>query len=410
MVILAVVGVIQAQEDAYNQSEVSLIDAEYSVSNVMENMRDILDVYDANANSIIPILVPEIKLIQIVDMGRLTFNDLSPEFDSGLMDNLSKHGYKNEYGVVEYPVLIMLDDKHDYIITADGSELAHIKRDEKFYSIYWFTIEYFSNYSYKPSEDEFFKFHQIHNPQRVTGRATLVTPEAAAIIAKAEAAQQQSSGGGGRSMGMSYNNQFQFLDIEKNANDTITLTIAWTNGLSTNMVDFFTCTNLLVQNWRIGVTTNVDVNTNICEWIDADYTNSILGFYDCWTLYDSDSDGLSDGREVRLWKTDRYDSDTDGDALPDGWEAGYGLDPLSTTSTNGALGDADSDGIGNLEEYTRDSDPGSNDGSGTTGTVTTLRYYYDEDDRLKAVFSGTSAAEAFSSSSADNLTSIHSFK
>ena len=327
---------VGAQENVYNQSEASLTNAEYIVSNVMENMRNILDVYDTSANSIIPILVPEIKLMQIVDMGRLTFNDLSPEFDSEFMDNLSKHGYKNEYDVFEYPILIILDDNHDYIIIADGAELAHIKRDEEFYSIYWFTIEHFSDYSYKPSKDEFLKFHQIHNPQRVIGRAKLVTPEAAAIIAKAEALRRQSApGGGGRSMGMSYNNQFQFLDIEKNTNDTITLTIAWsTNGLSTNMVDFFTCTNLMVQNWEIGVTTNVDLNTNRFVWASATSANCPLAFFDVWTLHDTDTDGLSDGREVRLWDTDEDDWDTDDDGIGDGDEVlDYNTDP-NNSDTN----------------------------------------------------------------------------
>lgn len=52
---------------------------------------------------------------------------------------------------------------------------------------------------------------------------------------------------------------------------------------------------------------------------------------------DTDGDGLSDGEEVRVYKTDPLDPDTDHDGVPDGEEVASGLDPNDP--------DTDHDGI-----------------------------------------------------------------
>jgi hypothetical protein len=49
--------------------------------------------------------------------------------------------------------------------------------------------------------------------------------------------------------------------------------------------------------------------------------------------------------------------DADGDGLPNGWEQAHGLDPLSALDDDGALGDPDHDGQGNLAEYRAGTDP-----------------------------------------------------
>ena len=72
---------------------------------------------------------------------------------------------------------------------------------------------------------------------------------------------------------------------------------------------------------------------------------------------DSDSDGLFDWQEVLLTGTDKDDSDTDGDGLPDGWEVEFGLDPLSTAGVNGGAGDFDGDGLSNFTEFNAGSNP-----------------------------------------------------
>lgn len=107
---------------------------------------------------------------------------------------------------------------------------------------------------------------------------------------------------------------------------------------------------------------------------------------------DTDGDTLSDADEF-IQHLDPTLKDTEGDGLSDDWELLHGFDPLSATGTNGTLGDADSDGYSNLEEQLLGSDPLISDSGGSTGTVATIRYYYDQDDRLNDFFCGTEVAQ-----------------
>jgi glycosidase len=49
--------------------------------------------------------------------------------------------------------------------------------------------------------------------------------------------------------------------------------------------------------------------------------------------------------------------DSDGDGIPDWWEAQFGLDAGSASGANGAAGDLDGDGIGNLSEFIAGTSP-----------------------------------------------------
>jgi hypothetical protein len=62
---------------------------------------------------------------------------------------------------------------------------------------------------------------------------------------------------------------------------------------------------------------------------------------------DTDGDGLGDGSEIGLHKTDPRKPDTDSDGMPDGWEVSNGFDPRSPSD---ALSDADADGLSNSRE------------------------------------------------------------
>ncbi len=93
-----------------------------------------------------------------------------------------------------------------------------------------------------------------------------------------------------------------------------------------------------------------------------------------WATYshanDADHDGLSDYEEQMMNGSADYvpgegdtaidDSDTDGDGMGDGWEAGYGLDPLA----DDADGDADGDGLTNGQEAPLGFDPTKTDTDG----------------------------------------------
>jgi subtilisin family serine protease len=71
---------------------------------------------------------------------------------------------------------------------------------------------------------------------------------------------------------------------------------------------------------------------------------------------DTDADGLTALGEYQNL-TDPTDGDTDDDGMPDGWEAGHGLDPL----VNDADGDPDGDNYTNITEYLALTDPGDKD-------------------------------------------------
>ena len=80
---------------------------------------------------------------------------------------------------------------------------------------------------------------------------------------------------------------------------------------------------------------------------------------------DSDGDGLYDYIEKEIG-TDRYNPDTDGDGLPDGYEYfTLGTDPTKTDSDDNGISDADEDfdkdGLTNFEEYQLGTDPFSKD-------------------------------------------------
>ena len=70
---------------------------------------------------------------------------------------------------------------------------------------------------------------------------------------------------------------------------------------------------------------------------------------------DPDADGLNNLEEYEKG-TDPFDSDTDNDGLPDGWEVTYGLDPNNAIGVNGSDGDMDNDGWTNAEEYAAGTD------------------------------------------------------
>ncbi|NKF49228.1 PQQ-binding-like beta-propeller repeat protein [Shewanella sp. WXL01] len=68
---------------------------------------------------------------------------------------------------------------------------------------------------------------------------------------------------------------------------------------------------------------------------------------------DSDADGLTDFDEINQYQTNPLNTDSDADGLPDKWEVDNQLDPNMDSSQQ----DTDSDGLTNLEELTYQTDP-----------------------------------------------------
>ena len=132
------------------------------------------------------------------------------------------------------------------------------------------------------------------------------------------------------------------------------------------------------------LSTNLPLINGVGVYEDADIPdNARVRFYAVVKLMDSDGDGLSDGAEILVYRTDPdnpdsdgdglsdydevitygtnpNDPDSDGDGLPDGWEVQHGLDPLDDGSgniDNGPEGDPDGDGFSNSLELELGSPP-----------------------------------------------------
>jgi len=111
---------------------------------------------------------------------------------------------------------------------------------------------------------------------------------------------------------------------------------------------------------------------------------------------DLDGDGIPDGREAFLYHTNPSLWDTSGDGLSDGVKVAQGLNPR--------LRDTDGDGYDDDEELAYDSDPMAF----TPGANATIRYIYDDDDRLTATYSGARQGAATTSlTSAGNPATLH---
>ena len=293
-------------------------------------------------------------------------------------------------GVVRFPVWIYEDadspGREIVIESLEQKVIARIGRDRD-YSPEWFVRALY------PALDTYAEWRRdwltaCYDPARVCMRYDLLVGEdnliqyvwarsieAARLAEEREAAAMMRSGEGGSVSNL------QFTAIGLTTNGTIGLTLAWPDeGLSTNVVDIFACTDLCARDWALADTLTLDMQTNRVVWVDADSMNHVTRFYDAWTHHDSDGDGIPDGREVRLYGTDPdnwdtdgdglsdyaeifvhgtsvLNADSDGDGLPDGWEVQYGLNALDATGDNGAYGDPDGDGFTNLQEFQRGGDP-----------------------------------------------------
>ncbi len=104
---------------------------------------------------------------------------------------------------------------------------------------------------------------------------------------------------------------------------------------------------------EISVTTIFDADG---DGMSNDWEISSFGSLAKDGIGDYDSDGLSDLEEYQN-ETNPTLNDTDSDGIPDGWEVEYGIDPLY----NDASLDPDKDGYNNLQEYREGGDPYSSD-------------------------------------------------
>ena len=116
-------------------------------------------------------------------------------------------------------------------------------------------------------------------------------------------------------------------------NQTTNVYLTITNNISTNSYDLYVSTNLNSVPFWGGVTQGIawsflaNLAAGVTSLTLSNVTNT-ASFYAMAMHWDSDGDGLSDGDEFFLYKTNPLNDDTDGDGLKDGWERMNGLNPL----------------------------------------------------------------------------------
>ena len=193
----------------------------------------------------------------------------------------------------------------------------------------------------------------------------------------------ETAGWGQPALPMRTGSGLYFLGIEPQTNGVAIAIALPDGGIIGNTLDLFCTTNLLAAWSLLGeVPVGVSASTAVVFVARTDMPDSpaimpSAAFFDAATHDDTDGDGLYDGREIRLHGTDSARWDTDGDGLADGYEVVQGLSPL--------LIDTDADGYPDDEEIAAQTDPLSPN-AGASGSI---RYFYDDDDRLAAAYVGT---------------------
>ncbi len=191
------------------------------------------------------------------------------------------------------------------------------------------------------------------------------------------------------------------LGIESQTNGTVEIQVLWPSGFS-NALEIYSATDLVAANWEFAHTNISTSGFSEHFWNDP-RTNSATRFYVAGNAdFDEDGDGLASAREKYIYKTLADLFDTDGDGLGDGFELAYGFNPLILSSSE-SLGDPDNDGFSNLEEQQNATDPTLPNTTGDTGTVATIRYYYDEDDRMTDFYCGTEVAQKTTLTASHNI-------
>jgi hypothetical protein len=186
--------------------------------------------------------------------------------------------------------------------------------------------------------------------------------------------------------------RFVLFEVSSNA---VAFEATWPTGLwlPEGKIDLFAAHDIGTNVWElVGNYDIASADTNLVDVLpktmfpfpSPDRLFLVLG-----TRADLDGDGLIDARERLMYGTSPSLADTDGDGLLDGDEqnAVPPLDPLAP--------DTDGDGYLDGEEVLAGTNPLVHD----IGADGTIRYFYDDDDRLVAAHAGvaeTSSSTALS--------------
>ncbi|VGO19838.1 hypothetical protein [Pontiella sulfatireligans] len=152
------------------------------------------------------------------------------------------------------------------------------------------------------------------------------------------------------------------INSTTNTNSVVEIEIGYPETF-TNRVEVYATTNLTEGEWTIVSSALATTGSTTVVWADTQTNLQFRAYRVGNADLDTDGDGLVDAREVLLYKTDRFSSDSDGDFMDDAWELQYALDPNDDLDM---ILDPDHDMLPNVYECYYGLNPNSSDSSSIT--------------------------------------------
>ena len=344
---IAALGLVALASDSARTEKPAAVDAqEYAdfMANEALDVQDLAKGAEIQRRAFSRMTPPGLSWVQ--PMLPLTVPFDAENFEDKFLDELLG---EDRNSVAVYPLTLALDPKtrETLIYNAEGKPLAALPSEKT--SRTWpegsDPARVVLRLDLLPAEDV---EPYLYVEDRIADSLAAVAEKAAKPARKEAVAKSSLTGG-----------QFGFADARKLTNGNFRLTVTngpaaaeiysftvwhtsstavvvWTNDLdevvvSTNVV--WTPVSPpyagLEGAWEVE-TTNLLLTNGVGIWEDASATGSArVRFYGATQRADSDEDGLTDGAEIFLHRTDPSLSDTDGDGMPDGWEVTYGLNARS---------------------------------------------------------------------------------
>ena len=147
-----------------------------------------------------------------------------------------------------------------------------------------------------------------------------------------------------------------------NTNTAVEIEIGYPETF-TNKVEVYATTNLIKGEWEIVSPALVTTGSTSLVWTDTQTNLQFRAYQVGDADLDSDGDGLVDAREILIYHTDRFNSDSDGDYMDDAWELQYALNPNDDLDM---ILDPDHDMLPNVYEHYYGLNPNSADSSAIT--------------------------------------------
>lgn len=319
------IAFIAIEAKTESESSKSIFDKElyeYLMDNRLASLEDIADSYEIERYFYLPIAPPDpdLYLQQSSEGGLNVFNpkNFPEEFIKGLIPE--------EGSIPVYPITVFEDKatRNRVVLNANKETIAIIPAPSDYDPLYYIKEEFPSLWNIESwIRDSYDPARIIIHYRLIQEKDVLTYLVKTAIEAEQAEKLRKEKDSGGIIIMKAYSGppltNIQITAMERTTN-TMQITVAYPYPDFTNKLEMFGCTNLTKYWWTPLGTTNVSASTNWVEWSDTSFSNNTtyLRFYRAGNAdLDSDSDGLTDAREMMMYHSSPTNTDTDGDGLSD---------------------------------------------------------------------------------------------